>query len=208
LKIRDGGWIPLLLALALFTLMTTWRAGIDTMHRMQNRASVSFRSFLREIGEDARGRAPGTAVFLTRLQRRVHPLIFQHVRQIGAIPETIVALTVRFSDRPRVHANERVEVQRIGHSFWHLTVRYGFFEFPDVPATLAKAGKKIPATIDLDNVVYFAECDEIMPKRRASYWWRWRRALFAFMFRNSVHMLDRFNLPTESLVEIGRRIEM
>ena len=208
LKIRDGGWIPLLLALVLFTLMTAWRAGTDTMHRMQNRASVSFRSFLREIGDDERRRVPGTAVFLTRLSRRVHPLIFQHVKQIGAIPETIVALTVRFSDRPRVHASERVEVKHIGHSFWHLTVRYGFFEFPDVPAMLAKARKKMPGAIDLDQAVYFAERDEIIPKGRASYWWRWRRALFAFMFRNSVHMLDRFNLPTESLVEIGRRIEM
>ena len=52
------------------------------------------------------------------------------------------------------------------------------------------------------------ERDEIAGRRGASYWWRWRRALFAFMFRNSAHALDRFGLPADSLVEIGRRIEM
>jgi KUP system potassium uptake protein len=208
LKIREGGWIPLLLAVVLFVVMISWRAGVDTMHRVQNLASASLREFLREIGDDKRKRVPGTAVFLTRLSRRVHPLILQHVRQIGAIPQTIVALTVKFSDRPRVRPEERIELRRLGPSFWHLTIRYGFFEFPDVPATLAKAGEKVVGTLALHDPVYFAERDEIVPKRHASYWWRVRRALFAFMFRNSVHFVDRFNLPAGSLVEIGRRIEM
>ena len=73
LKISEGGWVPLLLALIVFTAMTTWHAGIDTMHRVQNRASESARDFLREIEKDRRTRVPRTAVFLTRLSRRVPP---------------------------------------------------------------------------------------------------------------------------------------
>jgi KUP system potassium uptake protein len=96
LKIREGGWIPLLLAVILVTVMTAWRAGIDATRRMQMRASIPYQSFLGEIADDKRPRVRGTAVFLTRLSHTVHPLILQHVRQIGAIPETIVALTVRF----------------------------------------------------------------------------------------------------------------
>jgi KUP system potassium uptake protein len=208
LKIRDGGWIPLLLAMVLFAVMTTWRAGIDTMHRVQNRASASLKEFVREIERDKRTRVPYTAVFLTRLTHRVHPLIVQHVRQIGAIPQTMVALTIRFADRPRLRRQERIGWRRLGPSFWHLTIHYGFFEFPDVPVTLARAGDQLAGSIALEDPVYFVERDEIVRKRGAPYWWRWRTALFAFMFRNSVHAVDRFNLPPASLVEIGRRIEM
>jgi KUP system potassium uptake protein len=208
LKVRDGGWIPLSLAVVLFVIMTAWRAGIDAMHRMQNRGSVSFKEFVHDIERDRRTRVPGTAVFLTRQSRGVHPLILQHVRQIGAIPQTIVALTVRFSDRPRLRPDERVRLQRIASSFWHLTIRYGFFEFPNVAAAVAKVGQKSGAALSLDDPVYFAERDEIVGKARASYWWRLQIALFAFMFRNSVHAVDRFNMPPASLVEIGRRIEM
>jgi KUP system potassium uptake protein len=209
LKIREGGWIPLLLGLVLFTIMIAWRDGVDAMHRGQNRASASVQEFLRETERDKRARVPGTAVFLTRgVSQRVHPLILQHVRQIGAIPRTLVMLTIRFVDRPRLPQQERVALRQLGPSFWHLTIRYGFFEFPDIPATLAKDCKNLGGPPDLGHPVYFAERDEIVAKRGASYWWRVRRALFAFMFRNSIHAIDRFNLPAASLIEIGRRMEL
>jgi KUP system potassium uptake protein len=208
LKIREGGWIPLVLAVMLFIVMTTWRDGIDALHRAQNRGSVSVKEFLKELERDKRTRVPGTAVFLTRLSQTVHPLIVQHVRQIGAIPQTIVALTVHFVDRPKLHNDERILVQRLGPSFWHLTVRFGFFEFTDVPATISRFCKTMPDSLSLDDPVYFAARDEIIPGRGVSFRWRWRLPLFAFMFRNSVHAVDRFNMPPASLVEIGRRIAM
>src|SRR5581483_7480708 len=102
------------------------------LHRVQNRASELTQDFLRELAQDRRTRVPRTAVFLTRLSRRVPPLILQHVRQIGAIPQTFV-------DRPRVRQQDRVEWERLGPSFWHVTLRYGFFENPTVATTLAKA---------------------------------------------------------------------
>ena len=92
LKIRDGGWIPLLLATVLFAVMTTWRAGINAVQRAQNRASESLDEFVKDIEDDKRPRVPGTAVFLTRmLSRRVPPLIVQQIKQIGAMPEILVA---------------------------------------------------------------------------------------------------------------------
>jgi KUP system potassium uptake protein len=208
LKIREGGWIPLLLATILYIVMTAWRNGIDVTHRAQNRSSVSFAGFLREIERDRRRRVRGTAVFLTRLSRRVPPIILRHVRQIGAVPQTIVALTVRFVDRPRLRRDERLDVEQIGPSLWHVTLHYGFFEFPNVPKTFADAEKQLSDRLDLDDAIYFAERDEIIPKPGTRSWRRWRALLFGLMFRNSVHAVDRFSLPAASLLEIGQRIEM
>jgi KUP system potassium uptake protein len=208
LKIRDGGWIPLTLAAVLFAVMTTWRAGISAVQRAQLRSSTSLDRFLRDIESDKCARVPGTAIFLTRKRSgAVPPLIAQHVKQFGAIPEIIVALTVEFTDYPRVKPEGRLVVRQLSDSFWHLTVLYGFVEIPDVPATLRKADE-LGCSLPLDNPIYFAARDNIVRHKGRSYLWRWQRWLFAFMYRNSTHASDRFNLPAAALVEITRRLEV
>lgn len=208
LKIREGGWIPLLIALLLFAVMTIWRAGMDALRRAQSSHSESVEDFLHAIARNKGERVPGTAVFLTRLSHRIPPLILQHVRQIGAVPQTMVALTVRFVDRPRIPLERKVGLKRLGPSFWHLTVHYGYFELPNVPATFAHACRKFPRALPFEDPIYFAERDEIVAKRSAPFWRRWRTAVFALMSRNAVHIVDRFSFPPASLVEIGRRIEL
>jgi KUP system potassium uptake protein len=193
---------------ALFAVMTTWRAGIDALRRAFSRQSESFDDFLREVARNKAERIPGTAVFLTRLSHRVSPLILQHVRQIGAIPQTMVAMTVRFVDQPRVPPEENIELRRVGPSFWHLTVHYGYFELPNVPATFARACREFPGALSLDDPTYFAERDQIVAKQNAPLWRRLRTAFFSLMSRNAVHIVDRFKFPPESLVEIGRRVEL
>jgi KUP system potassium uptake protein len=208
LKISDGGWIPLSLAILLFAVMTTWRSGINAVQRVLIRASEPLDKFLKDIEKDKRPRVPGTAVFLTRtLSQAVPPLILEHVTQIGAIPEVLVALTVRFANRPRVPVHQRLEVRQLGPSFWHLTVHYGFVEIPNLPAALAKAGE-FGCALPLEHPIYFAARDDIARRKGRSSLWRWQRWLFAFMYRNSARAADRFDLPTESFVEITRRLEI
>jgi KUP system potassium uptake protein len=208
LKIRDGGWIPLLLATVIFALMTTWRSGIDAVHRAQGRYSESLDRFLKDLEADKRPRVPGTAVFLTRmLTRGVPPLIVQHVKQLGAVPKILVALTVQFADYPRVHPDERLEVEQLSASFWHLTVHYGFVEIPSLPATLRRADE-LGCSLPLEDPIYFAARDDIVRRKGRSYLWGWQRTLFAFMYRNSIHAADRFDLPPASFVEVARRMEV
>jgi KUP system potassium uptake protein len=208
LKIQDGGWIPLSLATVLFIVMITWHSGISAVQRVQNRSSQSFDQFLKDIEKDKRPRVPGTAVFLTRpLSRAIPPLMVQHIEQIGAVPEVLVALTVEFTDYPRVHSDKRLDVKQLSASFWHLTVRYGFVEIPNLPATLRKASE-LGCTLPLADPIYFAARDYIVRRKGRSYLWRWQRSLFAFMYRNSTHAADRFNLPPASFVEIARRMEV
>jgi KUP system potassium uptake protein len=163
---------------------------------------------VKDIENDKRPRVPGTAVFLTRmLSRRVPPLIVQQVKQIGAVPEILVAVTVQFAARPRVHPEERLEVRQLSASFWHLIVHYGFVEVPNLPATLARVGE-LGCALPLDDPIYFAAHDDIVRRKSHSRLWRWQRWLFAFMYRNSTHRADRFNLPAGSFVEITRRVEV
>jgi KUP system potassium uptake protein len=95
----------------------------------------------------------------------------------------------------------------LSERFWHVTVRYGFVEVPNLPAALSRA-KNLGCPIDLERAIYFGERDEIVRRKRHSQIARWRLPLFAFMFRNSVRSFDRFNIPPRNFVEIGRQLEI
>jgi KUP system potassium uptake protein len=207
LKIRQGGWIPLALGAAVFVIMTTWRFGTDALHREVARTAQAPEDFIKQLRGSKIPRVPGTAIFLTRLDRAISPLIVQYIAKIGALHETVVALTVRFETVPRVPRENRLEATQLCKDFWHLTVRYGFVEIPDLPVALRRA-ESLGAPIDPDSAVYFGAADEVVRCPKRAKLARWRLPLFAFMFRNSVHAVDLLKIPSENFVEIGHRIEI
>ena len=207
LKIRDGGWVPLVFAALIFLIMTTWHFGAAALRRKLAHATEAPEVFFRRLRENKIPRVPGTAIFLTRLNRSVPPLIVQHVTQIGSLHQTLIALTVQFEEVPRIHAEHRMEIAHPDEDFWHLTVRYGFVEIPNLSVVLRQA-KDVGCPIDLDHAIFFGERDEVVRRKGRGRLARWRVPLFAFMFRNSVHAADRFNIPSAKLVEISRRIEL
>jgi KUP system potassium uptake protein len=207
LKVRDGGWIPLAFGAMVFFIMTTWHAGIAGLHRRKAPESESPAHFFRRLRDGKVARVPGTAIFLARPGDEIPPLIVEHVKQIGALQKTVIALTVTFEQVPRVPPENRVEVARLADSFWHLNAHYGFVEIPNLPAAL-RGAKRLGCPIDLDNAIYFGERNRVSPLKRRRRLARWWVPIFRFMFRNSAHASDHFNLPPASYVEIGREVEL
>jgi len=205
-KIADGGWVPLLIGALIFIVMTTWHAGIDAMHRRQERDTTTIAEFVRQLHGHKINRVPGRAIFLTRLRGCVPVLIADHVRQMGAFYEEAIALTVHFIARPRVSAQRRLSVERLGEGFWHVTVRFGFIENPDVCGALNRERSKCP--LDPDGALYFSERDHVAARKRKPRLPAWRRRLFSFMYRNSVQPADRFNFPSDQFIQISRQIEI
>ncbi len=205
-KIAEGGWIPLLIGVVIFIVMTTWRAGLDAMHRRQARDALTIAQFVRKLREDRILRIPGRAVFLTRLRNIIPPLIADHVRQMGSLYEEAAALTVRFVPRPRVRPGHRLHVERLGEGFWHVSVRFGFMETPDVYRALCQDKARCP--IDPDGALYFSERDRVAGRKQKPRMAAWRRLLFAFLYRNSIHPADRFNFPSGQFIQVTRQIEV
>jgi KUP system potassium uptake protein len=206
LKVADGGWIPLLVGAGLFVIMTTWRAGIDAMRRGQERDAMTLAQFVRQLKDHKITRVPGRAIFLTRLRGYIPPLIADHVHQMGSLYEEAIALTVEFSIRPRVRAHNRLSVERLGEGFWYVTVRFGFVEVPDVARALMQEKSKCP--IDPQNALYFSERDYVVARKQRPRLAAWRRRLFSFLYRNTIHPADRFNFPAQDFVQISRQIEV
>ena len=207
MKILEGGWIPLVFGALLFTIMTTWRFGIEAGRRKLAARTEPLETFLKRLHEGGVPRVPGTAVFLTRTQRAAPPLITEHLRQMGALHETLIALTTVFEEIPRVPPDQRLTIEDLGENVWRFTVRYGFVEVPDLPAAL-REGKAQGCPIDLGKAVYFGARDAVVCCRPDPLLSRWQVPIFSFMYRNAVHAVDRFNLPPASFIEIGRQVEV
>jgi len=207
LKIREGGWIPLLLGVLIFLVMTTWRRGIEAIGRSLVQKPEATGAFLAHLASGRIARVPGTAVFLSRSGTAVPPVLVRHVAQIKALQETVVALTVKFEAYPRVPPDKRAEVEKVAEGFWHVTLHFGFIEMPNVAAALACAQDK-GCPLDLDDAVYFAARDEVVRSVNTHRLPAWRRVLFAAMYRNAVRTPDRFDLPPDKFLEVGRQIAL
>jgi KUP system potassium uptake protein len=207
LKIADGGWLPLTLGVLVFAVMTTWREGVDAV-----RASLAARregehDFLADLERGKVPRVPGTAVFFTREQDGVPASIVQHIKTMGALHESVMCLTVLFEETPRVDPDKRAVVEVIGAGITRVVLRFGFVETTDIGAVLRDLEGLDPA-MDLGKAIFFGARDMVSPHSKGRMLTRWRLPIFAFLYRNAVKIVDRFNLPAASVVEVAHEIEI
>jgi len=118
-----------------------------------------------------------------------------------------VVLSVVFVPVPRVEDRARSDVENVASGFWHVVLRFGFVEIPDLRIALAHLEGFAPA-LDLDRAVFVGTRDLVVHRPQSAALRRWRLSLFAFLCRNTVKVVDRFSLPPQNVVEIARQIEI
>ena len=208
LKLREGGWIPLLFGGLIFTVMTTWRRGVDAVRRRLAEGEESTDAFLAELETGRIPRVPGTAVFLSRSDTAIPPVMVRHVAQIKALQETVVSLSVPFRGGAagcrRPSGPRRITWRAVSGT---VIVRFGFVEIPNLAEALACARDQ-GCPLNLDDAVYFAARDEVVRNETHPRLPAWRRSLFGFMYRNAIRAPDRFDLPADKFLEIGRQVRL
>jgi len=206
-KIADGGWLPLTFAAALFVVMTTWRSGIDAIRATLVQSPESADKFLSDLESGAIPRVEGTTVFLTRSAQKVSRLMMDHARFVGVLPRNAIALSVVFENTPRISGPNCMVTDNVGEGLWHVVARFGFFEIPDLRQALLRT-QGLPETVNFDKARFVGTRDLVVSKPQKASLSRWRLALFAFLYRNSVKIVDRFNLAPDNAIEIARQIEI
>jgi KUP system potassium uptake protein len=179
----------------------TWRTG-NRLLESKLEAEPAAR-FLAEMSQEKVPRVPGTVVYLTPTTETVPRYVSDYVHNIGSLHESIVALDIQFEQEPRVTEN-RYEVEPVSESMSRVTLHYGFNEIPDIPAALKQIGNLPPRT-DADNAVFFVARD-VVDIGRHGLLERARLNLYAFLSRNAVRVLNRFNLPIGRTIELDRRV--
>lgn len=207
LKLPEGGYIPLLLGLLIFGVMTTWHRGIEALRARLAEHRQDPAEFLARLEAGRVPRVPGTAVFLSGAEQPVPPLLVRHVAQFKALQQTVVSLTVHFAEVPRVDDAERARVTRVAPDLWHVAVSFGFVEIPDLSTALA-AARAQGCPLDLGEALYVAGHDEVVRSPDRPRLAAWRRMLFAFLYRNAVRAPDRFDLPSDRFLEVDRQVAL
>jgi KUP system potassium uptake protein len=206
LKVFHGGWLPLVIGTALFTLMTTWKTGRRIMAERMTARALPLDHFMSAVTATPPLRVPGTAVFMTASPRGTPPALAHNLRYNKILHEHVVVLTVSTAPTPYVATEDQVAVEDLGFGVYNVRVQYGFMQDPNVPETLLQARSRGMA-IEPEDVTYFLGRETIIVTRRRGMA-VWREKLFVLMARNAVRATAYFRLPPERVVELGVQVEM
>jgi KUP system potassium uptake protein len=205
-KVPQGGWVSLAVAVATFTAMTTWRRGRRILSKRLEADTLPLDVFLDGVARKPRLRVPGTAVFMDRVSSGTPPALLQNLRHNKAMHERVVFLTVTTETVPFVSRRKRVEVETLKEGFYRITLRYGFMQDPDVPRALEGAqvgGRKF----DLMETTFFLGRETLIAHGTLGMA-VWREKLFALMSRNATSAMAFFHLPPNRVIELGAQIEL
>ena len=206
-KIAEGGYVPLLLAAVVYSIMLIWHRGTVAVAERLAETPISVSDFLADLKARGVPRVPGTAVFLTRTLSGVPPVMLWHLKHNRALHERVLVLTVLTESRPRVQWPELMSVAQEGEGFWRVTAHFGFMQRPDIPRLLHEAQQQ-GCTAPLDDVTYYVGHEHIVHRERGPALPIWQEALYAALQRNAAHVTDYFRLPSRQVVEIGRQISI
>jgi KUP system potassium uptake protein len=205
MKVPDGGWVPLVVGVIGFTLLTTWAKGRKLMMDRMAGESLPMEVFVRSAANSAT-RVPGTAVFMTSSANGVPHALLHNLKHNKVLHERVMLLTVRIEDVPYVVTGRRLETEEYGSGFFRVILRYGFMEELNVPNELGKLENCGPTCRMMDTSFFLARQTLISTARPGMAIWRER--LFAWMLRNSESAMEFFKLPPNRVVELGSQVEI
>jgi KUP system potassium uptake protein len=204
LKLLDGGWFPLLIGAAIFTLMMTWKRGRQLLNEALKAESIELRSFLDAVFISPPARVDGTAVFLTTEIGSVPNALLHNLKHNKVLHQANLFVTVHNHEVPWIDAAERLQVEPLGHDCWQVEVHYGFKDDLDLPRALEPLRQR-GCPLDAMNTSYFLSRDSVIPTVGGGMA-PWREALFAQMHRNASGAADFLKLPNNAVVELGSKI--
>jgi KUP system potassium uptake protein len=205
-KFLDGGWVPVLVAAVVYTVMTTWKTGRALLAEHAAGASLPLKLFVEEIEANQPHRVAGTAVFMSSTRRGTPNVLLHHLKHNKVLHQQIVILSVVTDAVPEVPAADRLRVKSFGAGVWALTAHYGFMESPDVPAVLRGLRTHGLAVREHDCSYYLGR--ETLLLGGSGNMAGWRKWLFSFLSRNARPATDFFALPANRVVEMGAQIKL
>ena len=205
-KIRDGGWLPLVVAAGIFTVMTTWRRGRDLLAERLAKTSLPVDALVADAGRRHVTRVPGTAVFLHSDSRSTPIALLHNIKHNRVLHEKNIFFTVKTEEYPHIGREQRVKIEDLGHGFWRVVARYGFMEDPHVPRALRQASD-LGLEIDPMQATYFLSRNTLIASKKPGMA-MWRERLFVLMSRNASRPTQFFRIPPNRVVELGMQVEL
>src|SRR2546422_3429999 len=195
LKIWHGGWVPLVIAIALYFVMITWKKGREILAKRMMEKTVPLKLLLADLAAEPPVRVPGTAVFMYGSSDGTPPALVLNLTHNKVLHEKIVFLTVMTEDVPHVGGEQRLTVKRSGKGFHNVTARYGFMQDPDINEILA-ACKTNGLSIPLEGTTFFLGRETLIASDRPGMA-MWRGRLVWVLLANAPRGTTFFQNPPQ-----------
>ncbi|MDH1375533.1 potassium transporter Kup [Acinetobacter junii] len=206
LKFFIGGWVPVLIAVFVFTLMMTWKKGRVQLQEKLQSDTLQLETFIKYLGTDM-NKVSGIAVFLTGSPSVVPHALLHNLKHNKILHDKNMLVTVQVSDIPYVQDELRYEFEALEKGFYRIQINYGFKEQPNVPMVLEQIFNKIDFEYNLMEISFFVSRERLIYKADNKLT-TWRKQLFATMQKNTSPISDFYQIPTNRVVEIGSQIEI
>lgn len=205
-KFMQGGWFPVVLGCLLVTVMLTWKRGRELLleHIYENDPKLT--EFVEYMKDANIPRVERTAVFLVSDPRTAPQALMHNLKHNRVLHQHNLIVTVVFEDIPWVPERQRLACTQVGDSFWQITVRYGFMDKTDIPKALSQASIE-GVEIDPFSTSYFLSRETVVPSQGGKMA-RWREVLFTLVSRNAGSVVSYFNIPSNSVIELGSRVHI
>jgi KUP system potassium uptake protein len=212
-KLLHGAWLPLLIGLTAFTLMTTWQRGRKIVTAERERREGPLREFIDDLRSKTSStvRVPGTAVFLNRGKLTAPLAMRANVEHNHVRHEQVVIMSIMTEPVPRIAPDERIVVDDLGYAddgIIHVIARFGYMETPDVPGALrALVPARTEGQLQLDQASYFLSKIELR-LGNAPTMAPWRKRLFMATSYITADAAEYFGLPRDRTVIMGSHIDV
>jgi KUP system potassium uptake protein len=206
LKIAEGGWFPLAVALFVYSVMTTWRAGRQRLAAVRARGALPLDTFLAALKPDRPRRISGTAVYTTANVNVVPNALLHNMKHNQVLHDRIILMTVITEDIPHVGDDQRLEIRHLDKNFHTITLHYGFMDQPNIPRALAQC-RIMHFDFKLLETSFFVGREKIVASKTSRFW-RWRKRLFIFMSNTMLDATEFFRIPPNRVIELGGQIEI
>lgn len=206
IKIADGGWLPLLVGLVVYTLLSTWKKGRAILAERLRKGALPFSEFIGTVTPTSPPRVPGTAVFMSRDPEATPTALLHNMKHNKVLHEKVVLLTVMTDEVPYVEVDDRVRVEDLGKGFFRVIARYGFLQTPGV-SEVVDLTKARGLDLNVMNTTFFLSRETLIPSKKPGMA-LWREKLFSLMSRNAQRPTDFFRIPPNRVVELGMQVRL
>jgi KUP system potassium uptake protein len=204
IKIPQGGWFPIGIAVLSFTVLTTWRKGRQLLMDQVKRLSIPVDVVI--DGTANTPRVSGTAVFLVSEVEGAPSALMHNLKHNQVLHERNILLTIIVEDKPYVTTGNRLLIKELHNGFYRIKLFYGFMETPDIPAAMELCAKEgLP--FDMMSTSFFISRAMIILNSKTGMA-HWRGRLFLALSRNAMNAADFFKIPANRVIEMGTRVEI
>lgn len=209
LKLIHGGWFPVLVALCIVTIFTSWRRGQQLLYQHRRQTEINLNQFIHLLQNEEPQQVSGNAVFMVEDLRSTPRALLHNLKHNKILHEHNIILSIKTNKTPYVDTARRISMKPLDQHFTRVIAYYGFQETPNIDQIMTLMAQKGMA-LELMDTSFFLSHDSITvrPKTEPRHMGRMRTRLFKWLYKNSTPVTDYYHIPTNRTVVLGVKVSL